>query len=88
MPPTISLGRNIPKQIEFNPNDLGLSLPVININDVEYLLGEPYILDENVYQNIYQLCGNLFGRIPYIDQIKTSISDNQIDVKFSICQSI
>ena len=38
------------------------------------------------YQNIYYESGLLYGKIPYIDKLKTPIEDNKITKDISYCQ--
>lgn len=65
-------GKNLIKkiidtEIFINTSDINQSLPIININDKEYLLGSFYILSKlgltKSYRNIYTLDNKLYGRM-------------------------
>ena len=72
--------------IPYNVNDLGIKLRYIEIEEEKFLLGEPYYDNKEYYQNIYYESGLLYGKIPYIDKLKTPIEDNKITKDISYCQ--
>jgi hypothetical protein len=73
-------------QINYNLLDIGKSLPTIQIDNKDYLLGTPYLQEDKYYRNIYEEDGTLYGNIRY-NELSIEDKDIEKDININICTS-